>query len=616
MAPRSAGLALLWLALAEGFASSSSRRCDVSLRVAAEAEASLETKVESTTITTLHDEAGFDLVTGADEGELVVVKFFAPWCRACRGLEPKYKRLSVEYSPKKVRFFEMSHKEITANNDGVAFLARAEVNVLPLIHFYAAGKRVEAFPCGPRKIELLREKLENWHGYAEKGLELTEAASPAASPPAQGAADPEPAPAPTPEPAADNAPPSVEDEEAGDRVFARAVMARVPLLGKLNSAQLDALVAGARMARYAPGDTLIAEGDMGRRFFVMIDGECDVYEAGDLESAGGRMPGFSPNAMRTVFGMRINMLSEGAYFGERALVTNEPRAASIVAVTEVRALAVDRSALAKVDRMTWGEKLGDEALNLNTLRERLEISANFEWGYERSAAQFSADAASDASRAVSSDDALVEPRPRGPGIDALTDTSSLSVMQRLRLIRSVVRAFDQAAARTPSFGDPAEKAYRAGLVAQLTVYQVSEFEQTFSLLDRNGDGFLGIEELANLMRAVGRTPSEEDLRAMMNKANPEIDGNDMISSDDFLALMAQAEFSSMFLEAFKLLDPDGLGWVESELLWRMMNTLVPSDARSPPGFLPTKIDELIDTFGVNDGHIDYQAFVKIMMTGR
>ena len=29
-------------------------------------------------------------VTGADEGELVVVKFFAPWCRACRGLEPKH----------------------------------------------------------------------------------------------------------------------------------------------------------------------------------------------------------------------------------------------------------------------------------------------------------------------------------------------------------------------------------------------------------------------------------------------------------------------------------------------------------------------------------------------
>ena len=59
--------------------------------------------------------------------------------------------------------------------------------MLPLIQFYAGGTRVEAFPyatpcpcrsicpvrvfrCGPRKIELLREKLEKWHSFAEKGL--------------------------------------------------------------------------------------------------------------------------------------------------------------------------------------------------------------------------------------------------------------------------------------------------------------------------------------------------------------------------------------------------------------------------------------------------------------
>ena len=27
------------------------------------------------------------------------------------------------------------------------------------------------------------------------------------------------------------------------------------------------------------------------------------------------------------------------------------------------------------------------------------------------------------------------------------------------------------------------------------------------------------------------------------------------------------------------------------------------------------VDELIETFGVSDGHIDYQAFVKIMIEG-
>ena len=76
--------------------------------------------------------------------------------------------------------------------------------------------------------------------------------------------------------------------------------------------------------------------------------------------------------------------------------------------------------------------------------------------------------------------------------------------------------------------------------------------------------------------------------------------------------MAQAEFSAMFLEAFSLLDPQGHGWVESELLWQMVNSLVPSQSSS--SILGSKINELIDIFGVSDGHIDYQAFVKIMIT--
>lgn len=52
---------------------------------------------------------------------------------------------------------------------GVAFLQGLEVNVLPLVQFYAGGKRVETFPCGPRKIELLREKLEKWQNWYARG---------------------------------------------------------------------------------------------------------------------------------------------------------------------------------------------------------------------------------------------------------------------------------------------------------------------------------------------------------------------------------------------------------------------------------------------------------------
>ena len=48
-----------------------------------------------------------------------------------------------------------------------------------------------------------------------------------------------------------------------------------------------------------------------------------------------------------------------------------------------------------------------------------------------------------------------------------------------------------------------------------------------------GDGAISASDLASLMAAVGRKPAEEELKAMINKANPEINGNDIINCDDF-----------------------------------------------------------------------------------
>jgi len=398
-------------------------------------------------------------------------------------------------------------------------------------------------------------------------------------------------------------------------IVAGKIMARVPLLAKLNEAQLGTVLKESRIATYEAGDVLIFEGDIGRRFFVLLDGECDVFQLSNLASSS-RMPGFSPDPTRTAFGGRTNTLVAGAYFGERALVTNEPRAASIVAATNAIALIIDRSALARADRRIWGEDT-----TFDSLVDLLELSSEgVLWGYERKGPM------------LESDDILESRSPLGhPSIGNVSSappkagsayfentTMPLPVMQRLRLLRSVIRAFDQAAARSPKWGDAAEILYRKRLVTQLTNYQRQEFKQTFALLDRDGDGSISVSDLASLMVAVGRHPNALELANMINKANPEIEGNTNLNLDDFLALMAQAEFSAMFLEAFKLLDPAGHGWVESELLWQMMNALIPSAAvegkTAIPEFFGGKLDELVDTFGVSDGHIDYQAFVKIMMT--
>ena len=348
---------------------------------------------------------------------------------------------------------------------------------------------------------------------------------------------------------------------------------------------------------------------------MLLDGECDVFQLSNLASSS-RMPGFSPDPTRTAFGGRTNTLVAGAYFGERALVTNEPRAASIVAATNAIALIIDRSALARADRRIWGEDT-----TFDSLVDLLELSSEgVLWGYERKGPMLESDDILESRSPLghpSSGNVSSAPPKAGSAYFENT-TMPLPVMQRLRLLRSVIRAFDQAAARSPKWGDAAEILYRKRLVTQPTNYQRQEFKQTFALLDRDGDGSISVSDLASLMVAVGRHPNALELANMINKANPEIEGNTNLNLDDFLALMAQAEFSAMFLEAFKLLDPAGHGWVESELLWQMMNALIPSAAvegkTAIPEFFGGKLDELVDTFGVSDGHIDYQAFVKIMMT--
>ena len=262
---------------------------------------------------------------------------------------------------------------------------------------------------------------------------------------------------------------------------------------------------------------------------MLLDGECDVFQLSNLASSS-RMPGFSPDPTRTAFGGRTNTLVAGAYFGERALVTNEPRAASIVAATNAIALIIDRSALARADRRIWGEDT-----TFDSLVDLLELSSEgVLWGYERKGPM------------LESDDILESRSPLGhPSIGNVSSappkagsayfentTMPLPVMQRLRLLRSVIRAFDQAAARSPKWGDAAEILYRKRLVTQLTNYQRQEFKQTFALLDRDGDGSISVSDLASLMVAVGRHPNALELANMINKANPEIEGNTNLNLDD------------------------------------------------------------------------------------
>ena len=96
------------------------------------------------------------------------------------------------------------------------------------------------------------------------------------------------------------------------------LMRRVPLFAKLRGKALQEVASIADEIDLPKGKELARQGDRGREFFILLDGEAEVRKDG----------------------RRVNTLTRGEFFGEIALVTRMPRTASVTASTPVRALVI------------------------------------------------------------------------------------------------------------------------------------------------------------------------------------------------------------------------------------------------------------------------------------
>jgi len=93
---------------------------------------------------------------------------------------------------------------------------------------------------------------------------------------------------------------------------------KVPLFSKLSKKGLEEVAHIADELDLPKGKQMAEEGDRGREFFVLLEGEADVTKGGQS----------------------INTMREGDFFGEIALVTKMPRTASVTATTDVRVLVI------------------------------------------------------------------------------------------------------------------------------------------------------------------------------------------------------------------------------------------------------------------------------------
>lgn len=90
----------------------------------------------------------------------------------------------------------------------------------------------------------------------------------------------------------------------------------VPLLSTLTSYERSKIADALETTKYPPGATIIREGDVGDHFYILESGTAAAYKQGSNSS--------------------LKSYQKGDYFGELALLDDKPRAASVVAQTEVK----------------------------------------------------------------------------------------------------------------------------------------------------------------------------------------------------------------------------------------------------------------------------------------
>ena len=102
---------------------------------------------------------------------------------------------------------------------------------------------------------------------------------------------------------------------------------KVEILSSIEPYELMQISDALKTATFKKGDYIIKEGEMGDVFYILEEGTCEATKT------------LEPGKPDTI----IKEYSVGDYFGERALIKGEPRAANIIASSEtVKVISLDR----------------------------------------------------------------------------------------------------------------------------------------------------------------------------------------------------------------------------------------------------------------------------------
>lgn len=99
---------------------------------------------------------------------------------------------------------------------------------------------------------------------------------------------------------------------------AAAMLASVPLFSSLGKSQIRTMATTAKERSYREGETIVKQGEKGIGFYLILAGQATVERSGQA----------------------VAHLSAGQFFGEMALLDQQPRSADVRAAGPVRCLVL------------------------------------------------------------------------------------------------------------------------------------------------------------------------------------------------------------------------------------------------------------------------------------
>jgi cAMP-dependent protein kinase regulator len=116
----------------------------------------------------------------------------------------------------------------------------------------------------------------------------------------------------------------VKEASAKKRQKYESALKQVKILSSMENYEREKLADAVNDRHFKAGETIIKEGNMGDDFYMITEGKAKAYKIIEFQQ------------------IAVMDYKVGSYFGEIALLKNEPRAATVIAETDLTVIYLDR----------------------------------------------------------------------------------------------------------------------------------------------------------------------------------------------------------------------------------------------------------------------------------